>query len=156
MEEQNSKLLTDFLSKIDQWINCNGVIYGSKFDAEEAQKIISMSKAEFGNLDRNGCIEYIFVLNQYLIHLNTIISKEKAIKNWAEQFFLFVMNDTIKQEEYMSKDKKIYLAIKKSEICKSLNSIKMHSESRILTVEGQISYIENLAKILDRKLYEKQ
>ena len=107
MEEKNSELLEDFICKIEQWIKASGIIYGSKFDSEETAKILSMSKTEFGNLNRNDCIEYIFVLNQYLIHLNTIISREKAIKNWAEQFMSFLINDATKDDSIMSKDRRI-------------------------------------------------
>lgn len=155
MEEENSKLLEDFISKIEQWIEVNEVIYGSKFDQEETTKILSMSKTEFGNLNRNDCIEYIFILNQYLMHLNTIVSKEKAIKNWSEQFMSFLVNDATKDDSIMSRDRRQYIALKTNTLCKNLNVLKIHSESRIIIAENQIQYIENIAKILERKLYEK-
>lgn len=156
MEEKNSKLLENFIFKIEQWIEASEIIYGSKFDREETTKILSMSKAEFGNLNRNDCIEYVFVLNQYLMHLNTIISREKAIKNWAEQFIAFLVNDATKDDSIMSKDRRQYIALKTNSLCKNLNALKIHSESRIIMTENQVQYIENVAKILERKLYEKQ
>lgn len=155
MEEQNSAVLENFISKIEQWIESNGIIYGTKYDTEETTKILSMSKNQFGNLSRDDCIKYIFILNQYLMHLNTILSKEKAIKNWSEQFLSFLINDHNKDDYSVGKDRKTYLAIKNNKLCSSLNSIKVHSESRILYTENQIPYIENVAKILERKLYER-
>lgn len=155
MEKENSGVLEDFISKIESWIQSNGIIYGTKGDAEETTKILSMSKDQFGNLTRDDCITYIFILNQYLMHLNTVLSKEKAIKNWSEQFLSFLVNEYSKDEYSISKEKKYYIAVKNNKLCKALNSIKVYAESRIIYVEDQIPYIENIAKILERKLYER-
>lgn len=156
MDEEDSPHLNSLLNKINNWIENNHISYGTLFkNIEQVNKISEMSINEFRNLSYSDCIEYIFVLNQYLRHLTEIMSREKLIRNWSDKFLSFMIEETVK-DPYLSREKKHNEAIRKNELCGFLNKLRAHCDYRILSIEPQIEPIEGIIKSLERKSYEQR
>ena len=150
--------LESFIQKIQDWIGNNAIDYGTDLtesESEEIEKALSMSGSDFNNLSASECNELSFLLLKYLRHLSLVIGHEKAIQSWVDQFFNYMVNRE-SYDKYTTREQKICISVKNNPLCNHLFQLLNLTTGKILASQGQIQYVENMVKCLERKIYERK
>jgi len=160
MEELEEKI-KKFHDNIDNWIKESKIDYGTDFGdkADEVAKILNYSREELKSMTFPDYQASIFLLNQYLMHLKSIIAREKAVKAWAEQGIWYIVTG-VSHDKYAKWEEKYYESIRSSQTGIKLQTLKTTADARILSVGATIEMIENAMRVLENlarsKSYEQR
>ena len=125
---------------------------------ESTEDITDLSKEELKSMTFIDCQTAIFLLNQYLMHLKTLIAREKSVKAWAEQGLWYIVTG-VQHDKYAKWEEKYHSAIRYHKSGLKLQMLKTTSDARILAGEAKIGSIETAMKVLENmgrnKSYER-
>ena len=159
MEELEEKI-NNFHQNNENRIRESKVDYGTDFGdkSNESKKILDLSKEELKSMTFADYQASIYLLNQYLMHLKTIIAREKAVKAWAEQGIWYIVTG-VSHDKYAKWEEKYHSAIRNHKSGLKLQMLKTTSEARILAGEAAIGSVEMAMKVLENmgrnKSYER-
>jgi hypothetical protein len=161
MEDIDIKI-SNFHKTIDDWIhNSHADIdnekLGDKFD--EVTTIIHMSREDLNKMSSVECQTAVYLLNQQAGYLKMKISREKAVKAWAEQGIGYLITGS-KHDKYAKWEEKYYESIRSSQTGIKLQTLKTTADARILAGGATIETIETAMRILENlarsKSYEQR
>ena len=138
-----------FIEKIENWIRSHNINYGTTFEKiDEIDSIININYSEVCKITLEECISNMFLLNQYLYHLNRIVAREKSIKEWADDGIWKVINN-FPRENYIKSEERYHMAINANDFGKKLHRLKINCLTKIMTCEATIKSVEQSIKIFE-------
>ena len=155
--ENETQAIERFYSNIDDWINSKILHYGNEFDKkDEVKEIINLSQNQLKELSYESLLSGSYLLQQYMLYLNYIYSRESAAKNWSSSAIWHIISDKMNSNDKYSKfEEKYHKSLKQSPMALKLHALKMHSEFRMGAIEREMSIIKNINDIftnLSRKI----
>ena len=159
MEELEDKI-KKFHENIDNWIRESKIDYGTDFGdkANDVGQILHYSREELKVMTFPDYQASIFLLNQYLMHLKSIVAREKAVKAWAEQGIWYIVTG-VSHDKYAKWEEKYHSAIRNHKSGLKLQMLKTTAEARILAGEATIGSVETAMKVFENmgrnKSYER-
>lgn len=140
-----------FHKNIDEWIDSSKINYGLDDLSEEVYKvgkILHFTEDEVKKMSFIDCQAAIFTLNKYSMYMNTILSREKAVRQWADQGIWYIITGQ-KHNQYAKWEEKYHSSIRNSPSGIKLQKLKTTADFRILALESQIKGIENAMKVIE-------
>jgi hypothetical protein len=160
MEELDAKI-TNFHKNIDEWISGHNINYGIDDSFELAQRvgqIMHFTEDDIKKLSNLDCQAAIFTLNKYIVYTNSLLAREKAVKQWAEQGIWYIITGQ-KHDQYAKWEEKYHSAIRNSKSGLKLQMLKTTADARILAGEATAKGLEHAIKVLENiarsKSYER-
>lgn len=150
MEDIDVKI-NNFHKNIDDWLDATKINYGMQDLSEECHRvgvIMHFTEDDIKKLSFIDCQAASFTLNKYVAYLNTVLSREKAVKQWAEQGIWYIVTGQ-KHNQYAKWEEKYHASIRNSKTGIKLQMLKTTAEFRILSVEAQIKGLEHAMKVLE-------
>lgn len=154
--------IANFHKNLDEWISGHNINYGmdnSQDLAKRVGEIMNWTEDKVKQLSHMECQAAIFSLNKYLTYMNSMLAREKSVKQWAEQGILYMITG-YEFDKFVKWEEKYYITIRlHKESGAKLHKLKTVSESRILETEATVKGVELAIKILENvgkgKLYER-
>lgn len=160
MEDIDEKY-SKFHNNINEWISGKNLDYGLECTLEDAiavGKIMHLKEEDVKAMSSADCQAAIFTLNRYMTYMNSIIAREKATKQWAEQGIWYIVTGQ-QHDKYAKWEEKYHSAIRGHKSGLRLLMLKTTADARILSCEAQVKGFENAIKVLENmsrsKSYER-
>jgi hypothetical protein len=161
MEDIDVKI-NNFHKTIDDWIHSNHAdIDNEKLGDRiyEVTQIIHMSREDLNKMSAIECQTAVYILNQQVGYLKMKISREKAVKAWAEQGIGYLITGS-KHDKYAKWEEKYYESIRSSQTGIKLQMLKTTADARILAGAASVETIETAMRVLENlarsKSYEQR
>lgn len=152
---------TKFHNNIDEWIKGHNINYGMDDSIELARRvgqIMHLSEDEIKKLSNVDCQAAIFTLNKYVTYTNSVVAREKAVKQWTEQGIWYIVTG-YQHDKYAKWEEKYHSAIRNHKSGLKLQMLKTTAEARILAGEATVKGLEHAIKVLENigrsKAYER-
>jgi hypothetical protein len=160
MEDLDAKI-TNFHKNIDEWISGHNINYGIDDSFELTQRvgnIMHLMEDDIKKMSHLDCQAAMFTLNKYIVYTSSVVAREKAVKQWADQGIWYIVTGQ-KHDQYAKWEEKYHSAIRNHKSGLKLQMLKTTAEARILAGEATIKGIENAIRILENisrsKSYER-
>ena len=140
-----------FHKNIDEWIDSNKLDYGLNTTLEDAIRvgeIMHLKEEDIKKLTPLDCQVYIFTINKYMTYMGSILAREKAVKQWAEQGIWYIVTGQ-KHDKFAKWEEKYHAAIRNHKSGLRLLMLKTTADARILSCESQIKGFEYAIKVLE-------
>jgi hypothetical protein len=144
----NEQKLTEFLQKVDDWIEDRNVDLAEP--NEEIEAIMSLKADELRNLDTQKALSFSFVLFAHAEYLQTLHNKEKTVVSFCNDSIWFIVADKLENYggQYSKWEARYYSAIKENPLASELNRLKLASEARINRLAGKVDAAKKMASVL--------
>lgn len=140
------KKLNEFLSSIDEWVNCHGI---AKIENNEnIEHILNLKFDQIKALTEEECLAYSYELYAHSEYIERVKEKERSVLEWAESSIWYIICSTVNQygDKYTKWQEKYFLAVKENPLASEILKIKNYAQARL----GSIStYSDNLKKMAD-------
>lgn len=147
MDGQNS-YLKQFLDSIEKWENALNI--PEIKHNEEIERILNLDSTDLKLMKGQDCLMYSYQLIAYSDYVQSRISKEKSVLDWAESSIWYIIGGKVDQygDKYTKWQIKYYSAVQENPLATEILKIKNNAQARYEILEGKQKRAEGMANIL--------
>lgn len=147
MDGQNS-YLKQFLDSIEKWENALNI--PEIKHNEDIERILNLDQAQLKLMKGQDCLMYSYQLIAYSDYVQSRISKEKSVLDWAESSIWYIIGGKVDQygDKYTKWQIKYYSAVQENPLATEILKIKNNAQARYEILEGKQKRAEGMANIL--------
>ena len=144
----NEQKVTEFLSKVDDWIEDRNADLAK--ENEEVEPIMALSSDEVRSLSQEKALSYSFVLFAHAEYLQGVYNKEKTVVDFCDDSIWFMVGDKLQNYggQYSKWQEKYYSAVKENPMATELNRLKIMSQARLNRLSGKVDNTKKMATLL--------
>lgn len=148
MTELSTAKATEFLQKIDDWIEDRNTELVKQND--QVDRIINLPLGEINNMKDQVASASSFILFAHAEYLQTLYNKEKSIVDFCDSSIWFIVADKVNNYggQYAKWQEKYFSAVKENPLASELNRLKLAAEARINRLSGKSDIVKKMATIL--------
>ena len=144
----NEQKVTEFLSKVDDWIEDRNADLSKQ--NEEVESIMALTSEQVRSLGQEKCLSYSFILFAHAEYLQGVYNKEKTVVEFCDDSIWFMIGDKLHNYggQYSKWQERYYSAVKENPMTTELNRLKIMSQARLNRLTGKVDNIKRMATLL--------
>lgn len=138
----------DFIKSIDEWTKALGIIEVKP--NKHVEDAVDLSRNDLLNLTNEECHALAYELICYSEYLDSVLAKQKAAYDWADDSIWYIIADKIDQygDKYTKWQEKYYRAVKENPLTAQIVKIKNNAQSRMTILASKSSNMKRLSESL--------
>jgi hypothetical protein len=143
------KRLNEFLSSIDEWIDCHNIAKIEK--NENIEHILNLKYDDITALTEEQCFGYSYELYAHSEYIERIKEREKSILEWADSSIWYIICSAVNQygDKYTKWQEKYFLAVKENPLASDILKVKNHAQARINSISNYSDNLKKMAELLN-------
>lgn len=123
---------------------------------QEAQRLLTLSPAVLVKMTAVQCGEAAYCLRQFGFHLQRATNREQGRVSWAEESIKKAIAKSINQYKGVSFDERKMQAVRDNDAASKLDSIRVHAKLRLERVSHLAIRVSEMAKSLESLQFSKK